>query len=145
MSTPPYFIFSENALPLDQRVLEQDSYLAPGETVIGTFVNERLIGRYAGDADDRVSAEPRAIVYVGFGITPEAGLTAHLFAQIPHEREPWEPEPEVPEFELVFLGVLVRVPQELKGLDPEAEYIDHFREVMAGNATSVIDRMLPHL
>lgn len=138
-------IFSEEAVTLEQRLLQQDAELVRGGPVTGTFVGGKLIGRCAALPDDRVTAEPRHLVYVGFDLTPETGLTAHLFAQIPIERQVWEDEPEVPEFELVPLGVLVRVPQELKGLDREAEFIDHFREVVRGNATTVIERMLPHL
>lgn len=145
MIEPPFVIFSENRVTLTQRVMKQHSDLVPGADVVGTFLGRALIGRYAGEPDPIVTAEPRQLAYVGLTIDATAGLTAQLFALVPAEREPWEPEPEVPELTMSFLGNLVRIPPELKGLPREQEFIDHFSEVVSGRASSVIDRLLPHL
>lgn len=130
---------------IERRVLPPDDDLAPGADVVGTFLGRALIGRYAGEPDPVVTAEPRQLAYVGLTIGVAEGLQAQLFALIPAEREPREPEPEVLEFTLSFLGNLVRIPPELKGLPREQEFIDHFNEVVSGRASSVIDRLLPHL
>lgn len=145
---------------IERRVLPADDDLAPGQTIVGAFIDGKLIGRCVEDELDleeeaELFSEPRTILYLGFEQS-DGSLKAYLFAECPEEPEAWrDPGPAGDEdVECVPLGVVVRLPQDRardrgEGAIPGAPIAfdgpRHLLAILRGEAVPVIERVLHHL
>jgi hypothetical protein len=145
-------------IPVRRKIEESDEELAPGMSIVGTYLGDKLIARCAVDIesdesqwdeeDQKLLTGGVAFRYVG-QVTPD-GIEAHLFAIIPAERllEPWQELPEPTEDDspevLMYLGKVVRVKDDLvgDGSDPLLECVSHVHAILAGPVVPVVERLL---
>jgi hypothetical protein len=138
---------------IERRRLEDDED-RPEISIIGSFLDGKLIARCAGDPewtpedDGDLFSVPRQLVYQASELEDKT-IRAQLLALIPAKdipREPWQPEPDEdapPAF--VLLGIVVRLPGDRKEPDFPRECLSHFMSIVGGNAEPVVDRILKSL
>jgi hypothetical protein len=147
-------LLTDAPLHLVRRRLEDDPELAPGASIVGTYLDDRLMTRAVADPDWAPEADaglfdvPRQLHYQATE-TDGATIRAELGALIPAAdipREPWQPEPEDDAPPLLFpLGIVVRLAADRTGAALEVECFIHFQAILAGSAEPVADRVLRNL
>lgn len=152
MEKPAVELWTEGRVEIEMRIVPEEQDVVKSGYVISSFVGGKLLARRQTEDGILPSWNARINARIVYAASEQAdrSIQGYLFAYLPddfedvEERETWYSSQIDPEH-FGCLGCVVRVAKDRKFNELEAECVDHFQALLAGQGVPIIDKLVEDL